>query len=166
MGTYTEISTTDTAANIPVTEDLVGDIAANAKYNYDHAARCGTDAVGVRLGVARGKIPFDIDGSVGDDKFTGTIVFATTTPANGGPIDGDPNFLASSDVITVVITPEDPNTGDDWNGAGYNNPPISVWVKYAVAAGFTYHIEFNCAGSLDLDGILHWIAFGDVAAGE
>lgn len=131
---WTDIAQSDVSANANVTEDTMTALCDNEQYNYDHGVRGGTDAVGVRLVLARGKHLFSAKylGAPGNTTLpdeiysTGNIYFA------GESIDGNPNFISAPLVfVTLEELIENPTTGkssNEWayqgTGTNENFPPV------------------------------------------
>ena len=160
MGTYADIASGDRDQDSPVDTDLAGQYAANAKYNYDHLLRGGTDTAPVRLAIARKEIILSTADSDADHVFTGTEAI--------GGVDGNPNF---SEPPQVFVTAEDVGSGDDWHtDTNYNKTGdtliFSTWVKEVTDSQFTWYVEFNCDAGQVIHGALHWMAVGLPSSGE
>jgi hypothetical protein len=147
---WTDISDSRIDADSFVNVGLVGDMTANPVYNHDHAIRSGTHTTGARTCMARGKTQFSWS-----DVTTGTQAVSFSDA-----LDGDPNFLAAP-VVSMRL--EESPAGEDW----VSNGPATVYLEDDTLdeAGFTARVDFS-GSAFDPTGWVHWIAIGEVQAGE
>jgi hypothetical protein len=157
MGEYTKIAAARKVADKPLDEDLVEDLSDHGDYNFDHAVRGGTDAVGVRLAIARGETDFT---AVSQTLVQVDITFATDSD------DGDPGFSAAPRVI--VTLKEDATSTNDWTGLAAGD---EMWVYieegYPSTTVCRCQVWFDDGGAgTNYKGHLQFIAIGEPTAGE
>lgn len=174
-----EIATNDWISTGPVTK-----LVDNEQYNNDHGCRCGTDAVGVRLAIARGRTYFQCANishpfyTASDDVgVAGNIDFATDS------MDGNPNFSSTPMVwFTIEDFLEDGDNDTYWredpiiikqeSEAGANKwyivayPPKFTKLTGRTKTGFSYQIWFNTSDRRQILGYVNWVAIGPVTTGE
>ena len=153
MGEYIKIASTRTDGDSSADEDLFTDLAEHSDYNYDHAIRSGTDAVGVRLALARGSKAFTVQ--------SGAAVMGSHTVTLSAANDGDPNFLSAPRVFLSVR--EDDTSATAWSTID----AASAFVEdEPSAATFGIGIRIDDGGNNSFKGFVDWLAIGPVTAGE
>jgi len=162
VGTYTDIASGDRDQDSPVDTDLASQYVANAKYNYTHALRGGTNDTPVRLVITHREVVLLTTDSDEDHLFSGI------SPFEGW--DGEANF---SEPPQVFVTAEDSGhvLGDDWDtDENYNKTGdaliFSIWIEEVTSTQFTWYVEFNCEEHQYITGALHWTAVGLPSSGE
>ncbi len=167
MSAWTVISGNAIDANSPWHEGLVEDFHDNISYNYERALRCGRNAVGVRLALARGRKAFTVSlDATGDGASTVTITYATDAT------DGDPNFLTSETPTFSYSLEQDSGGGVNWSEFFSNdwNEGFQHFIASRPDADEDMTIQINCAnasgGSGTFAGWINWRAEALVASGE